>query len=81
MFRFWLGAYSLPIEMGWRQCVARVARVCPLRLGMQVGDVGTGGVFDCCWYVNVCICHSSLVGDLLIPVLLVVIEHDVFSGA
>lgn len=54
------------MEMGWRQCLARVARVCPLGMGMQVGDVGTGstgGFTDCPWYVNVCICHSSLVGD------------------
>ena len=38
MFRFRLGAYALPIEMGRRLRMARVARVYPLCPGMRVGD-------------------------------------------
>ena len=38
LFRFRLGAYALPIEMGRRLRMARVARVCPLCPGMHVGD-------------------------------------------
>ena len=38
LFRFRPGAYPLPIEMGRRLRMARVARVCPLCPGMHVGD-------------------------------------------
>ena len=34
----YVGAYALPIEMGRRLRMARVARVCPLCPGMHVGD-------------------------------------------
>ena len=37
MFRFRLGAHNLPVEMGRRLRMARVARVCPLCPGMHVG--------------------------------------------
>ena len=38
LFRFRLGAYALPIGMGRRLRMARVARVCPLCPGMHLGD-------------------------------------------
>ena len=43
LFRFWLGAYALPIKMSRRLRMARVARVCP---GMHVGDE-RHHVFEC----------------------------------
>ena len=46
MLRFRLGAYALPIEMGRRLRMARVARVCPLCPGMHVGDE-RHYVFEC----------------------------------
>ena len=38
LYRFRLGAYALPIEMGRGLRMARVARVCPLCPGVHVGD-------------------------------------------
>ena len=38
LFCFWLGAHALPIEMGRRLRMARIAHVCPLCPGMHVGD-------------------------------------------
>ena len=46
LFRFRLGAYALPIEMGRRLRMAQVARVCPLCPGMHVGDE-RHYVFEC----------------------------------
>ena len=46
LFRFRLGAYALPIEMGRRLRMARVACVCPLCPGMHVGDE-RHYVFEC----------------------------------
>ena len=46
LFRFRLGAYALPIEMGRRLRMARVARDCPLCPGMHVGDA-RHYVFEC----------------------------------
>ena len=42
----WLGAHTLPIEMGRRLRMALVARVCPLCPGMHVGDE-RHYVFEC----------------------------------
>ena len=46
LFRFRLGAHALPIEMGRRLHMARVARVCPLCSGMHLGDE-RHHVFEC----------------------------------
>ena len=37
-FSFWLGAYTLPVEMGKMVRMAQVASLCPLCPGMHVGD-------------------------------------------
>ena len=36
LFRFWLNAHALPIEMGRRLRMAGIARVCPLCLGVHM---------------------------------------------
>ena len=46
LFRFRLGAHTLPIQMGRRLRMARVARICPLCPGMYVGDE-RHYVFEC----------------------------------
>ena len=55
-------AHSLPVEMGRRLRMARVARVCLLCLGMHVGDE-RHYVFDCPSFHDICIRHSRLFDD------------------
>ena len=59
MFRFRLGAHSLPVEMGRRLHMARVACVCALCPGMHVGDE-RHYVFDCLTSDDIRVCHSRL---------------------
>ena len=62
LFRFRLGAHSLPVEMGRRLRMARVARVCPLCPGMHVGDE-RHYVFDCPSFDDIRMQHSRLFDD------------------
>ena len=62
LFRFRLGAYALPIEMGKRLRMARVARVCPLCPGMHVGDE-RHYVFECPAFDDIRRGFQQLFGD------------------
>ena len=57
-FCFWLGADSLPLEMGRRLRMARGARFCPLCPGMDGGDE-KHYVFDCPLFGDSRARHSS----------------------
>ena len=52
LFRFRLGAYALPIEMGRRLRMPPVARICPLCPGMHVGHE-RHYVFECPAFDNI----------------------------
>ena len=58
LFRFRLGAHSLPVKMGRRLRMARVAHVCPLCPGMHLGDE-RHYVFDCPSFDDIRIRHSQ----------------------
>ena len=60
LFRFRLGAHSLPVEMGQR--MAPVARICPLCTGVHVGDE-RHSVSDCPSFDDIRIRHSRLFDD------------------
>ena len=53
LYRFRLGARTLPIEMGRRLRMARVARVCPLCTSIHVGDE-RHYVFECPAFNDIC---------------------------
>ena len=62
LFRFRLGAHHLPVEMGRRGGLARVARVCPACTGGHVGDE-RHLVFECPAFQHVRRRHAGLYTD------------------
>ena len=59
MFRFRLDAHSLPVEIGQRLRMARVACICPLCQGMHVGDERHCAL-DCRLFDDIRVRHSRL---------------------